>query len=195
MFKFLKKAVLCSALISSSIVTPLLAKEKNVEMAVRVEKTIIKLLRAEYKQPEKMVQYCKEIRREIEKKFGFKFYVKNFLDWSFEIIEKECGQQIPVDYYSYYRTIFKAKPDSLYENVFQVHVDEDEYVYEKSFNMNKSVGLPSARFTLGVSMILSGLYLDSAREPIYTFWGIKLVQSGVDVCKSSFPVIAEQKPL
>lgn len=185
-------AVLCSMLVLS---VPIYAKDKDVKIAMKVEKTIAKLSRAHDKTPEKMVEYCKEIRREIEKKFGFKFYIKDYLDWACELIENECGKVFSKEDQIHLRRMFKAEPDSVYENIFQLHNDPDDMLMEKAASLNKGVKKPSNHTVLGVSIVLSGLYLCSTREPLYVYWGERMIASGIEVCKTVFTVPAEQKVL
>lgn len=186
MFRFFKWIALCSVLIAG----PILAKDKDVKIAVRVEKAITKLARAQDKSPQKMVEYCKEIRREVEKKFGFKFYIKEYLEWAIELIEKDCGTVFTREDLLYLAKMFNARPDSVYENIFQLCADHESPI-EKAIKTDKTVKNLDNKAVLGVSIVLSGLYLCSARDPIYTYWGERMVHSGIDVCKSCFPVVIE----
>lgn len=178
------------ALLSTSLANPVqaYAKINEIKFAIQTEKIIEKLLRSKDKSPEKMIGYALDLKKQIEKSFNFKFFTKDYLDWTCDLLKQQTGQSLTKGQYEYFKKAFKVK--DAYHNIFHGELDSYEIDFDESIinEMSKKVeadkDVPPA-LVWGVTLTLCGLFMMATRIPVCVEWGSKMVMTGISACAGS----------
>ena len=178
----------------------------EIAFMVRMEKLVEKLVKAEGKGIDKMVEYLVDIKNEVETSCNVKINVDKFMDDVGSELKKK-GQKAPKKEFDAIKKKIKSRDKKhkghahYLANVMHVEgytmneLDEEMFVNDYMMKASKhdkdkdkdekeEIVLPSL-LVYGVTISLCGLFLMCIPIPACKDWGSKMVVAGVTACANS----------